>query len=101
MPHITHVNNSLNSFFSNTELYINNHQIEYLNSLYAQKSHISNNINSTLTDYKGVLHYEGYDYEEDPENIFEGPIFKIRMKLYSRFDGFMLYGELRIEFVIT
>ena len=31
-----------------------------------------NNFKSTLTDYKGVLHCEGYDYEEDPESLLEG-----------------------------
>ena len=72
MPHITHVNNILHSIFSNAELYINNHQIYNSNGLYAQKSHISNNFKNTLSDYKGVLHCEGYDYKEDPENLDEG-----------------------------
>ena len=73
--HITHVNKILHSIFSNAELYINNHQIYNSNGLYAHKSHISNNFKSTLSDYKGVLHCEGYDYEEDPENLVEGPFF--------------------------
>ena len=53
MPHITHVNNILFSFFSNAELYITNQQIYNFNGLYSHKSHISNNCNITLTDYKG------------------------------------------------
>ena len=73
MPHITHVNNILHSIFSNAELYINNHQIYNSNGLYSHKSHISNNFRSTLPDYKRVLHCEGYGYEEDPENLVEGP----------------------------
>ena len=101
VPHITHVNNILHSIFSNAELYINNHQIYNLKGLYAHKSHISNNFKSTLSDYKGVLHCEGYDYEEDPENLVEGPFFTRRMKLYSRPDGFMLYGKLGIDFLTT
>ena len=45
------------------------------------------------------MHCEGYDYEEDPENLVEGPFFTKRMKLYSRSDGFMLYGKLGIDFL--
>ena len=101
MPHITHVNNILHSIFSNAELYINNHQIYYSNGLYAHKSHISNNFKSTLSDYKGVLHCEGYGYEDDPENLVEGPFFTRRMKFYSGTVGFMLYGKLGIDFLTT
>ena len=49
----------------------------------------------------GVLHYEGYDYEEDPENLHQGPFFTRRMKLNNRHDGFMLYGKLSIDFLTT
>ena len=101
MPHITHVNNILHSVFSNAELYINNHQIYNSNGLYAHKSHISDKVKSLLSDYKRALHCEGYDYEEDPEHLLEGPFFTRSMKLYSRPDGFMLYGKLRIDFLIT
>ena len=101
MPHITQVNNILQSVFTNAELYINNHQIYNSNGLYAQKSHISNNFKSTLSDYKGVFHCEGYDYEEDTEFLLEGPFFTRRMKLYSRPDAFMLYGKQGIDFLTT
>ena len=101
VPLITHVNNILHSVYSNAELYINNHQIYNSNGLYAHNSHISNNFKRTLTDYKGVLHCEGYDYEKDPENLLEGPCFTRRMKLYSRPDDFMLYGKLSIDFLTT
>ena len=101
MPQITHVNNILHSIFSNAELYINNHKIYNYNGLYAHKSHISNIFKNTLSDYKGILHCEGYDYEKDPENLVEGPFFTRRMKLYSRPDRFMLYGKLGIDFLTT
>ena len=101
VSHISNVNNILHSIFSNADLYINNHQIYNSNGLYAQKSHISNNFKSTLSDYKGVLHCEGYDYEDDPENLVEGPFFTKRMKLYSGPEGFMLYGGLGIDFLTT
>ena len=93
------MNNILHSIFSNAEFYINNHQIYNPNGLYAHKSDISNSFKSTLSDYKGVLHCEGYDFEEEPENHHEGPFFTRTMKLYSRPDGFMLYGKLGINFL--
>ena len=101
MPDITHVENILHSIFSNAELYTKNHHIYKLNGLHAHKSPISNNFKSTLTDYKGVLHCEGYDYEEDPENVLEGPFSLEEMKLYSRPDAFVLYGKLGIDFFTT
>ena len=45
------------------------------------------------------MHCEGYDYGGDPENLLEGPFFTRIMNLYSRPDGFMLYGKLGINFV--
>ena len=101
VPHITNVNTFLHSVSSNTELYINKHQIYSFNVLDAHKSHISNNFKSTLSDYKGILNCETCDYEEDPENLVGGPFFTRRMNMYSRPDGFMLYGKLGIEFVTT
>ena len=101
VPHNTHVNNILPSIFSNAETYSNNHQIYNSKGLHAHKSHISSNFKSTLSDYNGVLHCERYDYEEDPQNVLEGPFFNRIMKLYSRPDGFMLYGKLGIDFLTT
>ena len=101
LPHFTHVNKFLNSIFSKAELYFNNHQTYNSSGLYAHKSNISNNFKSTLSDYKRVLLYERYDYEEDPENLVEGPFFTGKMTLYSRTDGFMSYGKLGINFLTT
>ena len=42
-----------------------------------------------------------YDYEEDPENLSEGPFFTGRMKLFSKPDEFILYGNLVIDFLTT
>ena len=56
---------------------------------------------AAISEYKGVLHCEGYDYEQDPEDIsnpLPDPLFTRRMKLLSRPDGFMLYGKLGIDF---
>ena len=99
MLHFTHVNNILLSIFSNSEMYMNNHQIYNSNGLYAHNWHISSNFRSTLTNYKEILHCKRYDQEESPENLLEGPFFTRRMKMYSRPDVFMLYGKLNIDFV--
>ena len=66
---VTYVNNIMHSIFSNVEVYINNQQIYNSNGLYAHKSYIWNNFKAAISEYKGVLHCEGYDYEQDPEDI--------------------------------
>ena len=94
----------MHSIFSNVEVYINNQQIYNSNLLYAHKSYISNNFKATISEYKGVLPCESYDYEQDPEDIsnpLPDPFFTRRMKLLSRPDGFMLYGKLGIDFFST
>ena len=101
---VTYVNNIMHSIFSNVEVYINNQQIYNSNGLYAHKSYISNNFKAAISEYKGVLHCEGYDYEQDPEDIanpLPDPFFIRRMKLLIRPDGFMLYGKLGIDFFST
>ena len=101
---VTYVNNIMHSIFSNVEVYKNNQQIYNSNGLYAHKSYISNNFKAAISEYKGVLHCEGYDYEKVPEDItnpLPDPFFTRRMKLLSRPDGFMLYGKLGIDFFST
>ena len=98
---VTYVNNILHSIFSNVEVYINNQRIYNSNGLYAHKSYISNNFKAAISEYKGVLHSEGYDYEQDPEdnaNPLPDPFFIRKMKQPSRPDGFMFYGKLGIDF---
>ena len=98
------MNNIMHSIFSNDEVYINNQQIYNSNGLYAHKSYISNNLTAAIFEYKGILHSEGYDYEQDPVDIANpllDPFFTRRMKLLSRPDGFMLYGKLGIDFFST
>ena len=94
---MTHVNNIMHSIFSNVEVHINNQQIYNSNGLYAHKSYISNNFKGAISEYKGVLHCEGYDFEANLEdamnNPLEDPFFSRRMKMFSRPDGFMLYGN--------
>ena len=66
---VAYVNNVMHSIISNVEVYINNQQIYKSNGLYAQKSYISNNFKAAISEYKGVLHCEVYDHEQDPEDI--------------------------------
>ena len=94
----------MHSIFSNVEVYTNNQQIYNSNGLYAHKSYYSNNFKAAISEYKGVLHCEGYDYEQDREDIsnpLADPFFTGRMKLLSRPDGLMLYGKMWIDFFST
>ena len=102
VPLVTHVNNILHSVFFNFDVYINKKQNYNSNGLYAHKSCNFNNFKGAISEYKGVLHCERYDYEELPGEIKEAPLsepfFTRRMKMLSRPDGFMLYGKLGVEF---
>ena len=65
---------------------------------------LTNNFKEAITECRGVLHCEGYDYGQDPEdfaNPLPDPFFTRRMKLLSRPDGFRLYGKLWIDFFST
>ena len=98
---VNYVNNIMHSIFSNVEMYINNQQIYNSNGLYAHKSYISNNFKAVICEYKGVLLCEGYNYQQDPDdisNLLPDPFFTRSMKLRSRPDDFMMYGKLRIDF---
>ena len=66
---VTYVNNIMHSIFSNVEVYINNEQGYNSNVLFAHKSYNSNNFKAAISEYKGVFHCEGYDYEQNPEDI--------------------------------
>ena len=74
VPLVTHVNTILHSFFPNVEVYINNQQIHNYNALYEHKSYISNNFKEAISENKGVLRCEGYDYEESLDEIMEAPL---------------------------
>ena len=102
VPLVTNVNNSI---FSNVEVYITNQKIYNSNGLYAHKSYISNNFKGAISEYEGVLHCKGYDFEVFSDPIMEAPLsesfFTRRMKMLSRPDGFMLYGKLGVDFFST
>ena len=98
---VTYVNNIMHSIFSNVEMFVNNQQIYNSNGLYAHNFYIWNKFKGAITEYKGVLHCEGYHYEQDPEDItnpLPDPFFTKRMNLLCRPEGFMLYGKFEIDF---
>ena len=105
VPLGTHVSNILHSIFSNLEVYINNQQTYNSNGLYAHESYNSNYLKGAFSENKGVLHCEGYDYEECPDEIMAAPLpesfFTKRMKTLSRLDAFMLCGILGVDFFST
>ena len=74
VPIVTNVKIFLHSLFSNFELYVNNWQIYNSNGLYAQKSYFSNNSKGAISEYKGVLHSEGYDWEECLVEVMDAPL---------------------------
>ena len=89
---VTYVNNIMHSIFSNVEVYLNNQQIYTSNGLYAHKSYISNNFKAAISEYKGVLHCAGYDYEQEPEEIcnpLPDLFFTRKIKVLSGPGGFM------------
>ena len=71
VPLVTHVNNTLQSTFSYVEVYLNNEQIYKSIGLYAHWSDTSNDVKGASSEYKLVLHCEGYDYEKFHDEIME------------------------------
>ena len=86
------------------EVYITQ-QIYYPNGLYAHKSYICNPFKGAISEYKGVLHCEGYDFEANPEDAMDNPLedrlFSRRMKMFYRPGKFTLYGKLGVNFFTT
>ena len=75
------------------------------NGLYAHTSYISHNFKVAMSEDKGVVHCEVYNYEELPDEIMEAPLsepfYTRRMKTLSSPDGFMLYGKLGVDIFST
>ena len=71
---MTHVSIILQSIFSNVDMYKNNQQFKMPNRLYAHKSSFSNNFKGAISEYKEVLHCEGYDYEEILDESMDAPL---------------------------
>ena len=74
VPVVTHANDILHSIFSNVEMCSNNQLIYNSNGLYLSESYNSNNFKEAISEYKWVLHCDGYDYEDFPDEIMETPL---------------------------
>ena len=89
-------------FFPIVEVCINNQQTHNSNGLYAHEIYISIKFMWANSEYKGVLHCEGYDYEDFPDEIKEAPLSEPfvtkKMKMLSRTDGIMSYGKVQVDF---
>ena len=106
VPVATHVKkNIVHTMFSSVEVYTNNQQVYNSNRLHAHKSNFSHYFKRAISEHKVVLHCEGYDFEEYPNEIKEVPLsepfYTRKMKTLSRPDGFMLYGKLGVDFIST
>ena len=105
VPLLTYVTNIMHSIFSNVEVYINNQQMHNSNELYAHKSYISNNFKGAISEYKCVLHCEGYDFKAKPDyiqdSLLSDPFFSRIFKMLVRSDEFSLYGKLGVDFFTT
>ena len=103
VPLVTHVNNILHSILSNVELYTKNQQLYNSNRLYAHKSYISNSFKRSIFEYKGALHCDVYDYEELSDEILKSHLSQtfFSMKMLSRSDDLLLYGQLVVDFFTT
>ena len=105
VPLVTHVISILHSNFANVEVYFDNQQIYNSNGFFAHISYNSNNYTGAISEYKGVLHCEGDDYEEFSDETMEAPLsepfFKRRKKMLRWPDGSMLFGKLGDDFFST
>ena len=72
--------------------------------MYAQKFYISN-FKGAISEHKGGLHCEGFDYEEFPDDFMEAPspepFFTRWMEMLNRPDGSLLYGKLGVDLFST
>ena len=85
-------------------MYINNQQFYNSNGVYAHEPYISNNLKGAIIECKWVWQCECYDFEEffhDIKTLLSGPFFTRRMEMFTRPNGFMLYGKLGVGFFST
>ena len=102
---VIHVNNVMQSIFPNIEVYITIQHIYNSNGLSTRKSYISNNFKGAISEYKGIFHCQGHDYVEFFDETMAIPLcepsFTRTMEMLNRPDGFMLYGNLLVDFFST
>ena len=93
---LTHVNNILNSLFSNCEVYLNNQQVYNSNGLYGHKALISNEFNASTRNNEGILACHGYEFEKEPSDYEKSPLIDRGEELLLK-KGSTYYGKLAID----
>ena len=91
-----YVNNLMHSLFSNAEVYFNNTQVYNSNGLYAHKAYISNEISHTKGVKDGIIFYQGYQYEPNPDAFNEEPILS-RKEIVEGSKPLAFFGKLAID----
>ena len=104
VPPFTHVNNILRSLFLMSRCTSTTRKYKTLMDC-MRRSLTFPTTSWAISEYKGVLQREGYDYEEFPDDIMEAllshPIFTNGTKKLGKPNGFMLFGKIRVEFFST
>ena len=90
---VCYVNNIMHSLFSNCELFLNGVQVSSANNLYPHKALIETET-SHPPSCKSALECQGYEFEEDPEDIDEGIAFKKRRTKIASNEKNNVYGPL-------
>ena len=105
-PLVTHVNKIFHSI-----IFFNLRCTSTISNFTIQMDSMRTNLTFPTTsgglslNTKKILHCKRFDYEEFLNGIVEAPSSELfitrRMKKLSRPDGFMLYGELHVDFLST
>ena len=102
VPLVTLVNNILQSvFFQCLSIHPQSAKLQIKWIVCAQILHFQKFQGSHFR-IQGVLHCEGYDYEEFPDEIMEWLLSELfflkKMEMLKGPEGFMLYGKLEVDF---
>ena len=88
--------------FSNVEMHTDNQQIYHSYVFSEHKSYICNNFRATTSEHKRILHCDGCDYVESPDEtigaLLSEPFQTMRMNKLSKPKGLMLYSKLVVGF---
>ena len=96
LHYLTHVNNILQSLFSNCELYLNNQHVYNSNSLYAHKALFFNDFNASTRNNEGILASHGYEFEKEPSDYEKSPFIDREEELLLK-NGCTYYVKLFVD----
>ena len=93
------------NFFSIVEVYINNQHISNSNILCARKSYNCNNFKIPISECRGMLNCEKFDFEGFHDEIIDAslsePFLTRRVKFICTPDGSVMYGKPGVDFFST